>query len=351
MSTPPTSHRAAILPEKGSPLSITPRQTPTPGPTEVLVKVHAIAINPVDHYQRDLGFPPIPHYPTVLGSDTAGTIVSLGSEVPPDTPRPGTRVVALASGFYKENRGDYGAFQEYVLTSPENLAVLPDSVSFEEAAILPLAVFTAWNGWCVAGLDHETKYTPANGEKRALLVWGGASSVGSVAVQIAKGMGFVVYVTASAKHHEYMKELGADRVFDYRDGDAVSQIIGAARGDGVTLRIAYDAVPGSLEPTLEVLGALKGEETARIAFAPPLPADAPTVEGIETKFVLPPMEPGALKERFFKTFRVWLSEKLASGEFVPSPRVQVAQGGLEGLNEALDVLKGGVSGTKIVLKL
>ncbi|KAL4937924.1 hypothetical protein BDV06DRAFT_232245 [Aspergillus oleicola] len=326
----PAQHRAAIVSEKAGPMTTTTRQTPTPGPEELLIKVQAIALNPVDHYQRDHGFPPIPQYPTVLGSDIAGTVVSVGPDVPSGTPKPGARIAALASGFYQGSKEDYGAFQD-----------------FEEGAILPLAVFTAWNGWYGAGFDVQTNLT----EKEAVLVWGGSSSIGSLAVQTAKSMGFVVYTTASAKHHGYLNELGADWVFDYRDEKVVSQIIDAVKKNGFKMRLAYGAVPDSLTPILDVLKEVKGDEAAKIAYAPVLPDDAPTVEGIEAKFAFPPTEPDALRKRFAQIFGDWLSNRLAAGEVVPSPHVQVVEGGLDGLNKALDVLKGGVSGAKVVVSL
>ncbi|KKK21442.1 hypothetical protein P175DRAFT_0512856 [Aspergillus ochraceoroseus IBT 24754] len=329
----PGEHLAVILPQKDAPMSISLRPTPEPGPNDILIEVKAIAVNIADYYQRDQGIPPIPQYPTVLGSDVAGIVVKVGSNVSADAPQPGARVTAFASAFFENGLPDYGAFH----------------LSFEEAAMLPMAVLTAWDGWYVIGIPHDTKYTPE--DKKAMLVWGASSSVGSAALQSAKIMGFTVYTTASARHHEYLKQLGADRTFDYKDADVVAQIIQAARDDGVSLHNAYDAVAGSLEPTMEILKELKGDAVAKIAHAALLPPDAPTVEGIEAKFVYPPLDPVERQEYFHQTFRVWLTEKLASGQFIPSPHIQIMGGGLEGLNKALDALQEGVSGTKIVLTL
>ncbi|MCJ1295601.1 hypothetical protein MMC34_007164 [Xylographa carneopallida] len=344
----PTSHQAAVLPEKGSLLSVVDRSTSEPGPNEVLIEVKAVALNPVDWYQRDLGFPPVPSYPAVLGSDVAGIVAKVGSNIS-NVPAPGSRALALASSFYQNGSPDHGAFQKYVLAQSEGVIALPDHISIVEGATFPLAVMTALSGWTTMGIPLDTKFTPQ--DKQAVLIWGGASSVGTFTIQSAKSLGFTVYATASAKHHDYLKTLGADQVFDYTTSDVVSQIINGVKKDGVTLRTAACIVNGSLQPTLDVLQATKGDAVAKVAYAPGPPPEAPTLEGVEIKFNLPPMDPAERNEHMYKCFHVWLQNGLKSGTVVPSPRVQVAAGGLEGLNKALDTLKAGVSGTKIVVPI
>lgn len=349
-STPPAGqHLAAILPQKGGPLSLVYRPTPQPGPGELLIEVKAIAMNPVDYFQRDVGFL-VPQYPTVLGSDVSGLVVRAGADVASDAPQPGTRVTAFASAFWHQGEPDHGAFQQFTLVPAENVAPLPDTMSFREACILPMAVETALSGWYSIGLARDTKYTPE--DRQGLLVWGGATSVGSAALQSAKLMGFRVYATSSPKHHESLKTWGAARVFDYHSDDVVSQIVHAAIQDGISLRLCYMAAQGGLEPSIEVLKQLKGDDgIAKIASAPVVPPDAPTVDGVEVTFVSPPEDPKPRSEHFHWVYTDWLKEKLETGEFVPSPRVKVIKGGLEATNKALDELKQGVSGTKLVIEL
>lgn len=207
-SIPSGQHLAAILPSKGSRLEVTHRPTPTPGPKELLIEVKSIAINPIDWIQREAGFA-IASYPAVVGSDIAGTVLSAGSSVSADAPEPGTRVAAFAPCFYMKGAPDYGAFQTRVLVPAANAVPLPQTLSFNEASLLPMAVATTWGAWSVIGIPRDAAYTAA--DKKGMLVWGGAGSVGSAAVQVAKLMGFHVYVTASEKHHEYLKRLGARR--------------------------------------------------------------------------------------------------------------------------------------------
>ena len=349
MSSPPSGqHLAAILPSKGSALEVTHRPPPTPGPAELLIEVKSIALNPVDYYQRDYGFPPLTSYPSVLGSDIAGTVVSAGSSVPSDAPKPGTRVAAFATAFFMQGAPDYGAFQTRVLVPVANAVPLPEGMSLTEASLLPMSVETAWAGWYTIGLPRDTAYTAA--DKKGMLVWGGASSIGSGAVQIAKSMGFSVYVTSSEKHHEYLKGLGASKVFDYRGEDVVESIVKAAKEDGVTVQMGFDAV-GQVKSCLEILKEAKGKGTAKLASARPLSEDSPKMEGVEVKFISPPEDEKERMEFFHFVFGVWLKEKLEKGEFVPSPKVQVVGRGLESVQKGLDELKKGVSGVKLVVEV
>lgn len=211
-----------------------------------------------------------------------------------------------------------------------------------------MAVVTTWGAWYTLGLPRDTSYAPE--DKKGLLVWGASSSIGSAGVQIARSMGFQVYATASEKHHEYIKQLGASKVFDYKDEHVVENIVKAAREDGVTIQFGYDAV-GSLQQSAAVLKELKGDAVAKLASGPRVPEDAPRVEGVEVKFVLGPTDELKRSEHFHFAFGVWLKEKLEKGEYVPSPKIRVLDGGLEAINGGLDELKKGVSGEKLVIEV
>ena len=101
-----STHQAAVWHAAGQPLSIEERSTPAgPGPNELLLEVKAVALNPIDYYQRDRGIPPVAQTPSVLGQDLAGVVLAVGSAVPTDSPfrKAGARVAALAPGFYMGN--------------------------------------------------------------------------------------------------------------------------------------------------------------------------------------------------------------------------------------------------------
>lgn len=340
-------HQAAILPAAGSNLILVQRPTPTPGPDELLIDVKSIALNPIDWKQRDTGFV-IATWPAVIGSDVAGTVISAGSSVPEDAPKPGARVAAFAPAFFTQGAQDYGAYQERVLVPATNAVEIPQKLSFTEASLLPMAVLTAWSGWYSIGVPSNTSYKES--DRKGVLIWGGASSVGSAAVQVAKSMGFKVYATASQKHHEYIKSLGASRVFDYKATNVVDNIVEAVKADGVTVEIGYDAV-GALESSQAVLKRLNATKTARLASAVPLTPQSPTVDGVETRFVMGPLDPKERQEYIHWVFNVWLKKRLETGEFVPSPHIRVIEGGLASVNKGLDELKKGVSGTKVVLEI
>ena len=342
------THQAAVIPQKGGPLKVVERATPEPGPGEILVAVKAIALNPADRSMRDVGMPPVPFYPAVAGCDVAGEVAKIGPDVP-DAPAVGSRVIALATSFYKNGSADYGAFQEFALAEWQGVVALPQSLSFEEGAVFPLAVATALSGWTSIGVPLTQKHSPA--DKQAVLIWGGASSVGTIAIQSAKSMGFTVYTTASAKNHAYLKTLGADATFDYKDSNATSEIIAAAKKDGVTLKTAFLTAAGTMDPILEVLKVTKGNEIAKLAHAPLIPADAPSAEGIEVVFINRPSDDAERQQFTFDAFHTWLESGLASGTVVSSPPIKIETGGLEALNKGLDMFKEGVSATKIVVPL
>ncbi|RJE24497.1 Alcohol dehydrogenase GroES-like domain protein [Aspergillus sclerotialis] len=339
-------HEAAILPQQGGLLSSGKRSTPQPGPNEVLIEVKAVALNPCDYYQRDYGIPPVRVYPAVLGSDTAGVVANLGSNLTM-VPGPGSRVIAFASSFCQNGSPDHGAFQKYTLAQSEAVIPLPDSLSFEQGAVFPLAVLTALTAWTTIGIPLQTRYAPA--DKQAVLIWGASSSVGTFAVQSAKTLGFTIYATASPQHHDLVKKLGAHAVFDYKAGDVVSQIVSAVKKDGVRLHTAHCVVDGALQPTLDILKETKGDAPAKVVHSAFLPEGHPTLDNTQITFNFPSMDEVARIQHMKEVFHGWLNPGLQSGAVVPSPNIQIEGGGLAGVHAALDKLKGGVSGTKIVV--
>ncbi|KAL7620573.1 hypothetical protein AAE478_009568 [Parahypoxylon ruwenzoriense] len=337
------THLAAVATAAGEPLEVQERQTPRPGPDELLLEVKSVALNPVDFKCRDFGFA-IAEYPAVFGSDVGGVVLEAGSNLF----KPGTRIAAFAPSYFALGAPDYGAFQQRLIVPARNVTPIPDNITFNEAATLPMAVATVWSGWETIGLSRGTSYSPS--DKQGLLVWGASSSVGSMTVQSAKLLGFTVYATASSKHHQYIKSLGASRVFDYKEPSVEDTIVKAAKEDDLTFRYGYDAV-GAIQSCQNILKALKGSGTAHLASAPPLKPDEATADGVETKFVAASLGEREQSEQFSFWFNVWLKKKLENHEIVPSPKIQVIDGGLKSLNTGLDVLKAGVSCTKLVLEI
>ncbi|KAL5504373.1 hypothetical protein ACEPAH_8447 [Sanghuangporus vaninii] len=184
-----------------------------PGPGELLVKVHATALNPVEWKIRERNIF-IKHYPAILGSDAAGTVEEIGENVQGFVK--GDRV--LYQGWFSN---DKATFQQFTVVPAEITAKIPSNISFDEAASVPLCLATA-----AAGLYGDRpvglKYKPAweqGGEGlylgKPIVVFGGSSSVGQYVIQLAKLSVFSpIIATASLHNTDLLKSLGATYVID-----------------------------------------------------------------------------------------------------------------------------------------
>ncbi len=200
-------------------LELRERPTPEPGPTDVLVEVHAAGINAADLMQRDGFYPAPPGWPQdIPGMELAGVVVAVGDRVV--EPLMGRRVCAIVGG---------GAQSTHCALPSEHLLFLPDDVSFDEAGGFPEAFITAHDALVTQG-------RLAAGER--VLISGAAGGVGSAGVQIARALGAeVIAVTRTTEHHERLRELGAsstitlDEVAALSGVDVVLELLGAAHLD------------------------------------------------------------------------------------------------------------------------
>ncbi|KAM0433456.1 hypothetical protein ACHAPT_004336 [Fusarium lateritium] len=379
-----STHLAALSLATGKPFELQTRPTPKPGPGELLIAVKSVALNPADCHMRNLGLF-ISTYPTVIGFDMAGLVLEVGDNVPIQGPgpffRPGvTRVAAYAASFWRSFSPDYGAFQEQCLVPWQHAVPLPDEgISWNQAATLPVAVEVPLSAWDAMGIPRAgeatasssvsasgdtsggTQKNKAKGE--ALLVWGASSSVGTMGVQTARLLReydnspfAAVYATAGVVNHEYVRFLGADRVFNYKESQVVDAIISAGIEDGLTIRHCFLAT-GQLAPCQAVLKAFVSDgqgaenQKAKIGSAPIIPPDAEEVDGVETIFVMPSGDEGERLGQFRYWMGTWLRENLARGTARPSPEPRVVGRGLEAINAGLDELSQGVSCTKLVVEV
>ncbi|KAJ3289226.1 hypothetical protein HDU79_004239 [Rhizoclosmatium sp. JEL0117] len=338
-----STHRAALCPGKGSPLEIVDRPTPVPGPNQVVVESKALAVNPVDYIMRD-GFQ-VGSWPVVLGSDVAGIVSAVGNQV--TNVKVGDRVLAYAQAFAMKGKPDFGAFQEQVLVPSHLVVPIPGDLTFTDAATLPLAVYTTATGYFVQLGVPRAGYSPA--DKKAVIVWGAGGSIGTVAVQVAKILGFTVYATASKTHHEYLKSLGAHKCFDYKDAGVVDDIVNTVKADGFVLDMGYLAT-GDVSLIVETLGKF-GVKGAKVASAPfsfkMLWWKVYNWGGVGVEFV---DQPAKDADSFYEfVYSNWLKDLLKNRRLVASPKVEIVSGGLSGLESALGKLKMGVSGIKLVV--
>lgn len=385
------THLAAVSLSKGQPFEVQLRPTPKPGPDELLIEVKSVALNPADGHMRDLGLF-IPTYPTVIGFDISGLVLEVGDNVPVGATnegpgpvfRPGiTRVAAFAASYWKSCDPDYGAFQERCLVPWQHAVPLPDKgLSWNQAATLAVAVEVPLGAWDVMGIPRKGESTAASSVSAAvgastsgrsgqhetqkrdvLLIWGASSSVGTMGVQSAhllredRDSSFAaVYATAGAANQEYVGSLGADRVFDYNDPQVVDAIVAAAREDGLVMRYCFLAT-GQLALCQAVLKAFVGDEQgrqnqkAKIGSAPLIPQDAEEVDGVETIHVLPSTDEGERLAQFQYWMGTWARENLAHGTIRPSPEPRVVGKGLGAINAGLNLLRQGVSCTKLVVEV
>ena len=157
--------------------------------------------------------------------------------------------------------GNYAnsAFQLYSLASERFTAAIPDSVSFESSVVLPLSISTAAAGlYLPEFLNLPLPSTEPRGSSNVLLVWGGASSVGSTAIQLASASGLTVVATASSTNHEYVRSLGASVAFDYRSPTLIADLLRQLKG--TKLVGIYDAIgeEQSFTPLKEIVRQFDG---------------------------------------------------------------------------------------------
>lgn len=337
-----TSPHAAWLRAKGQPLEVGPSEMPTPGPDEVIIMNAAVAMNPVDHFMRDTGML-IKAFPMILGSDVAGTVVDVGSSVSHISK--GQRVLGQCIGTVSSDPSRC-AFQNYAITSAVVTAPIPDSMAFEDAAVIPLTLSTAAAG--LYGTDFLALPLPTAKPKptgKTILIWGGSSGVGASAIQLAIASGFEVVTTASPQNFGFCKTLGARAVFDHRNPSVVGDLVEElSKGSSAGAYICA----GNEEATKNVIQVTAKLGGGFIAHAPLLPDNLDVPATVEIKFVW-----GLINGMDFASavYRDFLPQALESGQFKPVPTAKVAGHGLEGIQGALDMLKAGVSATKLVVKL
>jgi NADPH2:quinone reductase len=209
--------RAVVLSAFGGPerLEIQAVPKPVPGPGEVLIRIHAAGVNPVDAQNRADGTWAGLELPAVLGSDFSGVIEELGHGV---TGWGIGDAVFGVSPFRDTRRGTYA---EYHVTRPELMSLKPRSLDHVQAAAVPLAACTAYE------TVHERLAVRAD---EWLLIHGAAGGVGSFAVQLARSVGARVLAVASSRHHNLLGDLGADVCIDYESEDVAGAVRSHARG-------------------------------------------------------------------------------------------------------------------------
>lgn len=367
---------AAWINAKFAPLTVSDAPYTEPGAGQILVRNHAVAVNPVDRFKQKMGngLYGWVKYPLILGFDLAGEVGAVG----PDVTRfkVGDRVLAHATGLEKvRNKSSECAFQLYTVVLAHLASPIPDTLPYDAATVLPLALSTAACGLFEPqhlALDRPTLAPQDKG--KTVLIWGGSTSVGSNAIQLAAAAGYRVVTTASPRNFDYVKRLGATEAFDYRSPTVVTDIQRALKSCRVVGGLAIGE--GSAAACIDVLASCKAPQKVAIATFPldidGLP-DRPGLGTILTK-LLPMMIVGGgglwikSRRKHVRTSTIWgsslmdtdlapaiyegfLPQALQSGAYVAAPPPLIVGHGLDAIRHAFERQKQGVSVAKVVVTL
>lgn len=219
--------RAMLMPEANAPFSASSLPKPVPRAGEVLVRIHASGVNPLDTKIRAGGATHARHpLPAVLGMDLAGTVEAVGEGVA--SFHVGDEVYGFTGGI----GGVQGSLAEYAAVDAKLIARKPDNLTMREAAALPLVFITAWEGL----VDRANV---RSGQK--VLVHGGAGGVGHVAVQLARARGAEVFATGTASQADYIRSIGATPI-DFETTSVETYVDRYTGGQGFD--VVFDTVGG-----------------------------------------------------------------------------------------------------------
>lgn len=373
---PTENNQAAWLHAKAHPFTVSDAPIVKPAVGEILIRNRAVALNPFDGVVQTLGglVTPWVIYPSILGSDVAGQVVEVGSSA--SRFKVGDRVLGLALGIDKlANRAAEGAFQHYVILREDAATAIPESIPFEQAAVMPLAVATAACGLFLK--DQLNLQPPVLGGRarlgKTVLIWGGSTSIGSCAIQLAVAAGYEVVTTASPKNFDYVQKLGAELVFDYNAPNVVANIVNALRERELVGALAITV--GSGAPCIDIVSQCAGPRMVSMASSPCAVDNAPLTKQFLWKVKRLPrlavgflglalrarlkgvairsiwgtaLVKGALGRLIFADF---LGPALASGQLVPAPPPMVVGNALQDIPKAIAILRRGVSAKKVVVSL
>ena len=328
-----SSMKALIAPAADAAFEVHELPRPVPGEGQVLVRIVAAGVNPLDtkiragkaaHARQAL--------PAVLGIDLAGTVMSVGSGV--TAFKPGDEVFGMAGGI----GGLQGTLAQYAVVDERLIALKPASLSMREAAALPLAVITAWEG-----LVDRAQVGPG----QTVLVQGGAGGVGHVVIQLAKARGAQVFATGRAGQAALIEKLGATAI-DYERASVEHYVQEHTGGRGFD--VLYDTVGGpSLDASFIAARKYGGHVLSILGWGThslaPLSFRAATYSGV---FTLIPMLTGEGREHHGEILRA--AAALADAGLL-RPIVDSRQFMFEQATEAHEYVASGKTSGKVVVDI
>ncbi|MUL47113.1 zinc-dependent alcohol dehydrogenase family protein [Mycobacterium sp. CBMA293] len=325
--------RAAVLSAFGSPLCVTDLPDPVRGPGEVLVRIRASGINPLDtKIRRGEAAHAAVVLPAVLGIDMAGTVEAVGPEVTEFTV--GDDVYGMTGGV----GGLQGSLAELAVVDSRLLAIKPHALTMREAAAVPLAFITAWEGL----VDRAQVQS---GQR--VLIHGGAGGIGHVAVQLALSVGAEVYATGSSASQDFIGALGATPI-DYSASTVAEYVSDHTGGDGFD--VVFDTVGGSiLDDSFTAARRYTGHVVSALGWGShslaPLSFRGATYSGV---FTLLPLLTGQCREHHGEI--LWHATKLANSGGL-NPRVNPQSFTLDTVGDAYIATESGGRRGKSVVSL
>ena len=339
-----TNHAAYLTAKETSPLEIREAPYSLPATNEIVIRVRAIAVNPVDAIIQTKELWPLT-YPQILGCDIAGSVVEIGDSV--TRFKTNDRVIGFAQGGLDDNTKTAG-FQEYVVLPTNLVCEIPNDLSFEQACVIPLTFSTmsaALYLQDLMALPYPSESPKETGT--TLLVWGASTALGLQAMQLARASGVEIVATASEKNFGLVKNFGAAQVLDYKSPQIVDELIRALTGKTVVGAIPCAGAGQEIQACVDVIAKCKGKKLI-VSPLPELPDTLPP--SMKAKFVFGNMlKDSEVADVVYKDF---LPKALANGKFVPAPEADVVGKGLEDLQKALNIRRDSqISARKIVVTM
>jgi NADPH2:quinone reductase len=328
-----TTMQALIAETAEAPMKLTDIERPVAGTGQVLVKIIASSVSPLDNKIRTgKGGHARQTLPAILGMDVAGLVEAVGAGV--TAFKAGDEVYGLAGGI----GGLQGSLAQYGVFDADLMAVKPSNLSFRQAAAMPLNVITAWEGIVDRAKVHE-------GQK--VLVHGGAGGVGHNVIQLANAYGADVYATGSAGQQEYIESLGATFI-DYRAMTVEEYVNKYTAGEGFD--IVYDTLGGAtLDASFNAVRYYTGHVVSCLGWGEhklaPLSFRGATYSGV---FTLMPMLTGKGRKHHGEIMQE--ATKLAEAGKL-APLVDERRFTLATAQEAHDIIENGKSVGKLVVDI
>lgn len=349
------THHAIVIKGPGEAV-IEEVSVPNLPPAYLLIQTAAIAINPTDF--KHISYMATKN--TRVGCDFSGTVLEVGSAVTKPFKK-GDRVTGFTHGSNAQKL-DYGCFGDIIIAKADVSIVIPENLSFEEAATLGIGIGTVGQS-LYQSLKLPLPPAEAENPPKDILIYGGSSATGSLAIQYAKLSGYRVITTCSERNFDLVKSLGADEVFDYNSDSCMEDIKKTTNGK---LAHVLDCISSSSSIKISV-SAMAAEGGVYSTLNPVDPKDVKAInDKVEAKFTLvytmlgeeirlgPKSFPASKEDLDFGRDFWELSRGFLESGKVKVHKISVNEGGkgLEGALYGIDLLrKGQVSGKKLVYTL